>query len=485
MSGYLDETGLARLWNKVKGYCNSLTSGFAEDIANLETAIDGLSGIPYAVCSTEASTNAKVVNDVPNFELKTGAIIIVKFTNSNSVASPTLNINGTGAKPIYRYGTTTANTGTTSTGWIAGAVQLFVYDGTGWVRDYWSNTTYSPVALGMGYATCSTAEATTAKVASLSSYTLVANSIVTVKFTNAVPAGATLNINSKGAKAIYFRGSAITNDVIKAGDTAIFVYSTNYHLISIDRWQNDIDTKVDKTGISLGIASDGLMYVYVDGNPVGTGLSQGQSADIYGYVDENNNVVLSGDLVDGTYTLKYENEDGTTTEIGSLTLGEVGPAYTNLFDPAKASINTRYSNSSGTLNTSATGYVLTDYIPVTVPAGSEKWLRIRGASLKSSNSTVLYFIESKQFNQLTNASTMGVGVGTANGWSNVYTDENGDEYIKLGYYNKTQNSSSTETFDSNLTDTVYIRVQFQLKSTSVAAVDIQNIIITVDEPITD
>lgn len=84
-----------------------------------------------------------------------------------------------------------------------------------------------------GYTTCSTEAATLAKKASLSSYTLSTGGIVVVQFTYDVPAGATLNVNSKGAKAIYYKGAAITDGVIKAGDTATFMYSTCYHLISI------------------------------------------------------------------------------------------------------------------------------------------------------------------------------------------------------------------------------------------------------------
>lgn len=198
--------------------------------------------LPYGVCGTAADTAAKTVT-VDNFSLETGATVIVKFTYANSIASPTLNVNGTGAKPIYRYGTTVASTGTTTSGWIAGAVQMFTYDGTGWIRDYWNNTTYSNASLGQGYATCATAAATTAKVGTLSSYSLTAGGVVSVKFTYDVPASATLNINSKGAKSIYYRGAAITAGVIKAGDIATFIYSSQYHLISIDRWQADIASK--------------------------------------------------------------------------------------------------------------------------------------------------------------------------------------------------------------------------------------------------
>lgn len=215
----------------------------ALDKTKLDGITDGAVPRYYAVCDTAAATAAKAVTVDDTFELVEGAQVTVKFTNANSVASPTLNVNGTGAKPIYRYGTTVVSTGTTTTGWVAGAVQTFIYDGTGWIRDYWSNTTYSNVALGQGYATCSTAAATTAKVGTLSSYALTTGGIVAVKFTYAVPAGATLNINSKGAKAIYHRGAAITAGVINAGDIATFMYNgSQYILLAVDSMQATIDS---------------------------------------------------------------------------------------------------------------------------------------------------------------------------------------------------------------------------------------------------
>lgn len=64
---------------------------------------------------------------------------------------------------------------------------------------------------------------------------------------------------------------------------------------------------------------------------------------VVGYVDENNNIILSGNLADGTYTLKYENEDGTYTDIGTIEVDESvepdipdvpdTPTYTNLATP--------------------------------------------------------------------------------------------------------------------------------------------------------
>ena len=226
---------------------NSTVQTFEQELTDIAKANArkniNAAGHFYGVCDTEAADAAKTINVDSSFSLVEGTQITVRFTNSNSIASPTLNVNGTGAKPIYRYGTTAASTSTTTTGWTAGAIQIFTYNGTGWVRDYWSNTTYSNVALGQGYATCSTAAATKAKTASLSSYSLTTGGIVSVRFTYDVPAGATLNINSKGAKAIYHRDAAITDGVIKAGDIATFIYSTYYRLISIDRISDVVTVK--------------------------------------------------------------------------------------------------------------------------------------------------------------------------------------------------------------------------------------------------
>ena len=295
------------------------------DVEQLSKEIGSLSGLAYGVCETASDVVDKEVTvSDENFELKEGAVIIVRFINSNGAASPTLNVNGTGAMPIYRYGTTAASTATTTTGWTAGAIQLFVYSGEGWVRDYWSNTTYTNVALGQGYATCSTAAATVAKTATLSSYTLTANGIVSVRFTNDVPAKATLNINSKGAKAIYFNNAAITDGIIKAGDTATFIYSTYYRLISIDRWQKDISgfneavanleentlKETDRQSLVQDVL-DSIIVQYPD------------SHVIHGDVDSQKNINIYGELEDGTYTVMYENEDGSKVEIGSLVVGTV------------------------------------------------------------------------------------------------------------------------------------------------------------------
>lgn len=191
----------------------------------------------YAVT---AGTTSAYTATITGVTLTQGTMIALMFNASNA-ANATLNVNSLGAKPIYRKGAAV-----TASTCPANAVIVLVYDTTqvttgAWhcVYSYDANTTYTNVKLGHGYVTCSTAEATVAKVGTLSSYTLTTGGIVAVKFTYAVPASATLNINSKGAKAIYHRGAAITSGVIKAGDLATFMYNgTQYHLLTVDRDEN-------------------------------------------------------------------------------------------------------------------------------------------------------------------------------------------------------------------------------------------------------
>lgn len=101
----------------------------------------------------------------------------------------------------------------------------------------------SPESIGIGYGTCSTASNVSAKVAALNGYRLVKNGIVSIKFDKAVNAGATLNINDKGDKPIYYRGNAIVNNIIKAGDIATFIYDgTNYNVLTLDNlWKAYVD----------------------------------------------------------------------------------------------------------------------------------------------------------------------------------------------------------------------------------------------------
>ena len=95
--------------------------------------------LSYGECSTAAATTAKAVTIISNgaasgsnapFVLEKSAVVLVKFTTTNTgaVANLTLNVNGTGAKSIKYRGTNLPSAGTLA----ANRVYQFLYDGTNW-----------------------------------------------------------------------------------------------------------------------------------------------------------------------------------------------------------------------------------------------------------------------------------------------------------------------------------------------------------------
>ena len=86
-----------------------------------------VTSVLYGTCDTAAATAAKVVTCADFDRLMTGVTIRVKFIYGNTAASPTVNINSTGATAVYCYGSTAPVGGTS---WQAGAVVELVYDGT-------------------------------------------------------------------------------------------------------------------------------------------------------------------------------------------------------------------------------------------------------------------------------------------------------------------------------------------------------------------
>lgn len=120
----LSENDVAVLTSKI----NSIHEDGVEKLMN-PRAVDGLSfnGTTdisrYGICTTAASTAAKEVS-IDNYVLKEGGYVIVKFTNSDTSNSDnlTLNVNGTGAKPIkYRGNTLPVQ--------LMAGLYLFTYDG--------------------------------------------------------------------------------------------------------------------------------------------------------------------------------------------------------------------------------------------------------------------------------------------------------------------------------------------------------------------
>jgi|GEM_PF-2951446 len=110
------------------------------------------------------------------------------------------------------------------------------------------------------FLTCSTAAGTAAKVASFTNFALEAGCLIAVKFTNGNSAsGATLNVNSTGAKAIQYNGAAIPTNAIVANGIYLLTYDgTNWALLNPVTVSDAITE--DETGLapSQGAVFDAL-----------------------------------------------------------------------------------------------------------------------------------------------------------------------------------------------------------------------------------
>ena len=197
----------------------------------------------YGTCDTTASTAVKVVS-CSDFVLTEGAIIGVFFSASagNTATTPTLNVNSTGAKSIY-IGANTPNSTTNVLRWSGSTMIYFMYDGTGYRYMHSVSSGIIPPSRGAAtwYISSTTAANVAAKVAAgTSNFVLTQGSVVGVRFSNAntVSDALTLNVNSTGAKSIYYRGEATSASNPLLWDRMSFItflYSdSSWYVVAID-----------------------------------------------------------------------------------------------------------------------------------------------------------------------------------------------------------------------------------------------------------
>lgn len=130
-------------------------------------------------------------------------------------------------------------------------------------------------------------------------------------------------------------GDSVTPDTLAEGETA--------HDASGNPITGRMATVANYGNISLGIHTDGLLYIFIDGVPTGNGVAIPDGAgDVFGNVDSGNNIVLQGALADGTYSVKYEMENGETVNIGNLVLD------TNVYYSVTKSLSYCIINNSAT-----------------------------------------------------------------------------------------------------------------------------------------
>lgn len=266
---------------------------------------------------------------------------------------------------------------------------------------------------------------------------------------------------------------------------------------------------------------------------------------VFGYVDDNNNIVVQGNLPDGTYSVKYEMENGSKVNIGNLvidsnvyysvtknltnctinnsateaiggksysatitansgyelksvsvTMGGVNvsvtngvinianvtgnivitavaevnkPAYTNLFVPSEAQINKRVSNSLELKDVA--GHFATAFIDVSgkTPFTDATKIYIKGANFNASSSGT------NQTKILTYASK------PASGYSGNYSVIQGNN---ISPTNEGNGVISVSNIAASFAGSVkYMVLTLKVSDSTLTTADIQNIVITIDEPI--
>lgn len=145
------------------GTANNWTYNAWHKVARIAD-IDAKPNSYWGTCSTAAATAAKVVtvSSSQNFKLVPGAMVTFKAPNTNTAQNPTINVNSTGAKPVF-FNSGVVTTGNLNKAGQNGRPATYVYDGTNWVWVSWSaddNTTYSAMSVAEGQAGTATSART-------------------------------------------------------------------------------------------------------------------------------------------------------------------------------------------------------------------------------------------------------------------------------------------------------------------------------------
>lgn len=114
------------LVNNINERLNGLSPDQQSALNVATKATNNEAKLGYYVCDTEGNAAAKVIFDATGYVLSLGGSIKVKMTNVNTADNATLNINSTGAKPLYYDGERASANNT----WKAGETVEVYYDGT-------------------------------------------------------------------------------------------------------------------------------------------------------------------------------------------------------------------------------------------------------------------------------------------------------------------------------------------------------------------
>ena len=204
---------------------------------------------------------------------------------------------------------------------------------------------------------------------------------------------------------------------------------------------------------------------------------------VFGRVDADNNIILTGALGEGTYTFKYEDAEGNVTAIGTIT-NEPEPTYTNVLATAIGYDGT-VLNSVGYLDgyrltsqqtvasnlsylSALDGYFATGFIPYTnAQAKNCVPFYIKGVNLDSLDDNMrIYLFKNYNSSEYSEA----VKLLSTTGLNGVTITKLADSYYKI---TPKQNFYSNGEWATQ--DTKYIRFCFKGSGSGV--------IITINEPI--
>ena len=131
-----------------------------------------------------------------------------------------------------------------------------------------------------------------------------------------------------------------------------------------------------------------ILMVGTDGNLILANMPPG-SGDVIGTIDDNNNILLSGNLSDGTYILKYENADGTVSEVGTIEVGNISEPIQPVTNDIVVTKNMRISLSSDGGDSTENGCCATEWIDLTnIPKPCT--INLTGIKWSSASSTTGY-----------------------------------------------------------------------------------------------
>lgn len=221
-----------------------------------------------------------------------------------------------------------------------------------------------------------------------------------------------------------------------------------YHIYYLDATYAYMDTYTSIRGATGATGADGKDYVLTDADKdeiVSSVVASLGGNPVVGFVDENNNIILSGALPEGTYTLKYEGTEGEYSEIIDLTItAEDKVKYTNVLPLAQeyASENpyvgtdgsvgygndmrNSTSSASATYMKSQTGVDTTGLIPV----NRGDVIRLKNCNLKVTPSNTSYGTKIQGYNS-SKAVVSGFNTLYNNIAARMPTVTSGDEYVEI------------------------------------------------------